>query len=308
MKRLVLLLMLVIFLTSGCQPQVPLQRESTSTPVEMSVVDPAKESLPQRIISLSPPLTEMLFAVGAGGQLVGRDSYSDFPEEAKSVTDVGWTYGKYNMETVVNLKPDLVLAGEITTPEMVASLKNLGLRVEYFKNPAMLNDVYAMLERIGQLSGQINPAQNLIQHLQQRESELVKKLSGIRNRPMVFYELDASDPSKPYTPGPGTLYSNLIAMAGGVNLGDQLGTSWAQISLEQLLVDDPDLILLGDSAYGITPESVAQRSGWQSLKAVKEGRVLPFDDNLLLRYGPRILDGLEALAKILHPELFSFNP
>lgn len=304
MKRLVLILMLAILITAGCQTRTPVKTQSTNTQAEIPVAATTQDSSPQRIISLSPPLTEMLFAVGAGGQLVGRDSYSDFPEEAKSVADVGWTYGKYNMETVVNLKPDLVLAGEITTPEMVASLENMGLRVEYFKNPVTLSDVYAMLARIGQLSGKTNQADSLIKDLQKRESELVKKLGAIRDRPMVFYELDASDPSKPYTPGPGTLHSNLISMAGGVNLGDQLGTNWAQISLEQLLVDDPDFILLGDSAYGTTPESVAQRAGWQTLTAVKEGRVLPFDDNLLVRYGPRILDGLEALARILHPELF----
>lgn len=304
MKRLVLILMLAILITAGCQTRTPVKTQSTNTQAEIPVAATTQDSSPQRIISLSPPLTEMLFAVGAGGQLVGRDSYSDFPEEAKSVADVGWTYGKYNMETVVNLKPDLVLAGEITTPEMVASLENMGLRVEYFKNPVTLSDVYAMLARIGQLSGKTNQADSLIKDLQKRESELVNKLGAIRDRPMVFYELDASDPSKPYTPGPGTLHSNLISMAGGVNLGDQLGTTWAQISLEQLLVDDPDFILLGDSAYGTTPESVAQRAGWQTLTAVKEGRVLPFDDNLLVRYGPRILDGLEALARILHPELF----
>lgn len=304
MKRLVLILMLAILITAGCQTRTPVKTQSTNTQAEIPVSATTQDSSPQRIISLSPPLTEMLFAVGAGGQLVGRDSYSDFPEEAKSVADVGWTYGKYNMETVVNLKPDLVLAGEITTPEMVASLENMGLRVEYFKNPVTLSDVYAMLARIGQLSGKTNQADSLIKDLQKRESELVNKLGAIRDRPMVFYELDASDPSKPYTPGPGTLHSNLISMAGGVNLGDQLGTNWAQISLEQLLVDDPDFILLGDSAYGTTPESVAQRAGWQTLTAVKEGRVLPFDDNLLVRYGPRILDGLEALARILHPELF----
>ena len=304
MKQLVLILMLAVLITAGCQMQTPVQAQSTNTPAEIPVAAITQESSPQRIISLSPPLTEMLFAVGAGGQLVGRDSYSDFPEEAKSVADVGWTYGKYNMETVVNLKPDLVLAGEITTPEMVASLENMGVRVEYFKNPVTLSDVYAMLARIGQLSGKTDQSDSLIKDLQKRESELVNKLGGIRDQPMVFYELDASDPSKPYTPGPGTLHSHLISMAGGLNLGDQLGTTWAQISLEQLLVDDPDFILLGDSAYGITPESVAQRAGWQILTAVKEGRVLPFDDNLLVRYGPRILDGLEALARILHPELF----
>lgn len=262
------------------------------------------ETPAKRIVSLSPPLTEMLFSVGAGNQVIGRDSYSDFPEDVKKITDVGWSYGKYNLETVVNLKPDLVLAGEITTPELVASLENLGLRVYYFKNPTTLNDVYSMLVTIGKISGHATQADDLVKNLQQREYELNKKIKNASKHPTVFYENDASDPSKPYTPGPGTLYTDLITKAGGINIGAKLSTNWAQISLEQLLVDNPDFILLGDAAYGTTIESVSQRAGWQSLTAVKEGRVIPFDDNLLVRYGTRTLDGLEALAKILHPELF----
>jgi iron complex transport system substrate-binding protein len=258
----------------------------------------------QRIISLSPPLTEILFAVGAGGQMVGRDSYSDYPADAKNITDVGWTYGKYSMETVVTLKPDLVLAGEITTPELVASLENLGIKVFYLKNPLNLDENFAMLKNIGTISGHSVEADILVKNLQLRTAALQEKLAEITSRPTVFYENDATDPSKPYTPGPGTLYTNLISLAGGENIGAKLNSTWAQISLEQLLVDNPAYILLGDSNFGTTPEMVGQRAGWQSLTAVKEGRVLPFDDNLLVRYGPRILDGLEALARALHPEIF----
>ena len=265
----------------------------------ISIANPA-----QRIISLSPPLTEMLFSVGAGGQIVGRDSYSDYPSEAKKITDVGWTYGKYNLETVVNLKPDLVLAGEITTPELVASLENLGIKVFYLKNPLNLDEMYAMLKAIGALSGHAPEADVLVTNLKQRAADLLVKLAKVTTHPTVFYELDATDPSKPYTPGPGTLYTNLIALAGGENIGTQLTTAWPQISLEQLLVDDPTYILLGDANFGTTSEQVAQRAGWQSLTAVKEGRVLPFNDDLLVRYGPRLVDGLEALAKVLHPEIF----
>ena len=292
----------------GCQPK-PAESIQTADIQPITLIDGLGRLITaavpaQRIIALSPPLTEMLFAVGAGGQMVGRDSYSDYPAEAIKITDVGWTYGKYNLETVVNLKPDLVLAGEITTPELVASLENLGIKVFYLKNPLNLDEMFAMLKTVGALSGHTTEADTLVKNLQQRASVLQVKLDKVTSRPTVFYELDATDPSKPYTPGPGTLYTNLISLAGGENIGARLTTVWAQISLEQLLVDDPTYILLGDASYGATPEIVTQRAGWQSLTAVKEGRVLPFDDNLLVRYGPRLLDGLEALAKVLHPEFF----
>lgn len=293
---------------SGCQPKPAKSIQPTDT-LPINLTDGLGRSITfanpaQRIISLSPPLTEMLFAVGAGGQMVGRDSYSDYPAETIKITDVGWTYGKYNLETVVNLKPDLVLAGEITTPELAASLENLGIKVFYLKNPLNLDEMYAMLKTVGALSGHTTEADTLVKNLQQRAAALQVKLDKITSRLTVFYELDATDPSKPYTPGPGTLYTNLISLAGGENIGARLSTAWAQISLEQLLVNDPTYILLGDANFGTTPEMVGQRAGWQSLTAVKEGRVLPFDDNLLVRYGPRLLDGLEALAKALHPEIF----
>jgi iron complex transport system substrate-binding protein len=120
----------------------------------------------------------------------------------------------------------------------------------------------------------------------------------------VYYELDATDPAKPYTPGPGTFYTALIETAGGINIGASLSGEWAQIGLEALLSMDPDLILLGDAQWGVTPESIAQRPGWNTLTAVKNNRVLPFDDNLIARIGPRQVDGLEALARVLHPEAF----
>jgi iron complex transport system substrate-binding protein len=131
------------------------------------------------------------------------------------------------------------------------------------------------------------------------------RLAGVQERPLVFYELDSTDPNAPWTPGPGTFIDTLIGMAGGQNVGSVLASDWAQISLEELLKQNPDLILLGDANYGnVTPEQVAAREGWDNLQAVKDGKVYPFDDNLVSRAGPRLVDGLEALAKLLHPELF----
>jgi iron complex transport system substrate-binding protein len=124
------------------------------------------------------------------------------------------------------------------------------------------------------------------------------------SRPGVYYEIDGTDPTKPYTSGGGTFVDQLIRRAGGVNVFTQLNNSWPQISLEQLLVDNPQIILLGDSAYGETPAQVSARPGWGSLLAVKNKQVFPFDDNLVSRPGPRLLDGLEALARLIHPELF----
>jgi len=255
------------------------------------------------IISLSPPITEMLFAIGAGKQVIARDSFSDYPAEALELPDVGGGFSEYDLETIVSLKPDLVIAGSINTPELVQSLEELGLTVYYLANPATLEGMLDAIRALGQVSGHNSEAEELTAALESRIQAVDKALAD--TTPVsVFYELDASDPAKPYTPGPGSFYSHLIQRAGGENIGDQLESEWAQAGLEFILIADPEFILLGDALWGVTPESVAERPGWDVLSAVKEGRVLPFDDNLLARIGPRQVDGLETLVRILHPEAF----
>jgi iron complex transport system substrate-binding protein len=116
--------------------------------------------------------------------------------------------------------------------------------------------------------------------------------------------LDATDPAKPWTPGSNTFLTKLIILAGGKSIGETLASDYAQIGLEFLLIQNPDIILLGDAAYGTTPEQVALRPGWSNLKALKDNHIFAFDDNLVSRPGPRLVDGLEALAKLLHPEIY----
>jgi iron complex transport system substrate-binding protein len=256
---------------------------------------------PQRIVSLTPSNSEILFAVGAGKQVVGRDSFSDYPAEARSVKDVGGSMGKYDIEAIVALQPDLVLAGEINTPELVNSLQQLGLTVYYLPNPTTLEGLYSNLETVGQLTGFRSQAAALVDSLKKRVAAVDAMIQPLNSRPTVYYELDATDPTKPYTAGPGTFVDLLISRAGGINIGRSLTSQWAQISFEQLMVDNPAMIILGDSAYGVSADTLKQRAGWALLNAVKNGQIYPFDDNLVSRPGPRLVDGLEALAKLLHP-------
>ena len=257
----------------------------------------------QRVVSLAPSNTEILFAIGAGPQVVGRDHLSDYPDVAKSVTDIGSTYEALNTEQIVSLKPDLVLAAEVNRPEQVKSLEDLGLTVYYLKNPTTLEEMYHNLEIVAQLTGHASEAASLIDSLKARVAAVDAKIAPINSRPSVFYELDATDPAKPYTAGKDTFITLLIERAGGHNIAADL-ESYPQLSLEQIVASNPDFIILGDAAYGTTPESVAARPGWSNLNAVKNHRVVAFDDNLVSRPGPRLVDALETLAKLLHPGLF----
>ncbi len=258
----------------------------------------------QRIVSIAPSNTEILFAVGAGQQVVGREELSDYPAEAKNVTSIGSVFQKINTEAIVALKPDLVLAAEINSPEQVKALEDLKLTVYYLPNPKTFDDLYANLATVGKLTGHSSEASKLNESLKARYDAVRQKVSQAKETPTVFYEIDATDPTKPYTSGPGTFIDLVIKLAGGKNIGAELKDAFAQISSEELVKQNPSIILLGDALYGVTPESVAQRPGWSSLSAVKNKQVFAFDDNLISRPGPRLIDGLEQMAKLVHPELF----
>jgi iron complex transport system substrate-binding protein len=167
--------------------------------------------------------------------------------------------------------------------------------------------MFANLETVGQLTGHSSAAATLVKSLQARVAAVDAKIKPLNSAPTVYYELDATDPTKPYTAGksgPTNFVDALITRAGGVNIGAHMQSEWPQISLEQLVVADPQIILLGDAAYGETPEKVAARTGWDVLSAVKHGQIYPIDYHLVSLPGPRLVDGLEALAKLLHPGVF----
>lgn len=273
-------------------------RDGLGTEIELSAAA-------QRIVSLAPSNTEILFALGAGHQMVGRDSFSDYPSEALQIQDVGGGFGNLDVETIIALQPDLILASPLTAAEQVQGLRDLGLTVFVLPNPFQFEDLYANLMTVASLTGRVQEAETLNARLRQRVQSIDEKLSGITQRPLVFYEIDGTDPNAPWTAGPNIFIDMLITKAGGLNFGRELQGEWVQVSLEEILRRDPELILLGDAIWGgVTVESVMARSGWGELNAVKNQRVYPFDDNIVSRPGPRLVDGLEALAKLFHPDRF----
>jgi len=300
-RKTLLVTLLITLLLTACGSALPAAGNMTVTDGlgrEVKLNGPA-----QRVISMAPSNTEILFAIGAGSQVVGRDALSDFPEEAKKVTDIGSTFDALNTEQIVSLKPDLVLAAEINPPEQVKQLEDLGLTVYYLKNPLTLEEMYKNLEIVAQLTGHEKDAAALIDSLKKRVAAVDEKIAPLSARPNVFYELDATDPAKPYTAGKGTFITQLIERAGGHNIAADLD-GYPQLSLEQVVASDPSFIILGDARYGVSAETIAQRPGWENLTAVKNGTVLPFNDDLVSRPGPRLVDALEELAKLLRPSLF----
>jgi iron complex transport system substrate-binding protein len=320
MLRKTLLITLLLALLTACAPQaaptvesVPTSIPATEAPVvvtndeSMTYTDGlgrevTLEGTPERIVSLAPSNTEILFAVGAGSQVIGRDEFSDYPEEAASIESIGGSFGEYNVEAIVALEPDLVLAAEINPPELAQQLEDLGLTVYYLANPTTLEGMYTNLETVAGISG--HDASELVDSLKARVAAVDEKIAPLSSIVSVFYEIDATDPTKPWTYGPGTFGDLLVARAGGYNVGNVASDPYPQLSLEQIVESNPSVIILGDSIWGVTPESVLARPGWESIEAVKSNNIFPIDDNLISRPGPRLVDGLEQIAKLLRPGLF----
>lgn len=325
--RIISLLLALAFILGACTPAgtpVPLDtatvapsmtpRPATETPAASATPEPISVSdglggtlvlaaPPKAIVSLAPSTTEILFAVGAGAQIAAREDFTNYPAEAAALPSVGGMSGPISVEQIVAFKPDLVMVAPITAPELVKSIQDLEIPVMMLPNPKSLADMYALLELAAQVTGHEAEAKALVEQLQAREQKALAVAAKAQSKPVVFYELDGTDPAKPWTSGPGTFIDLLITLAGGQNLGAKLEGEWAQFSQEELLVDDPEYILLGDSNFGMTAEQVAARPGWSELSAVKENKVLPINDDLISRPGPRMIDGLETLIKLLHPEL-----
>jgi iron complex transport system substrate-binding protein len=316
----------IISIAAGCATQevdptqvptiMPTEAQPTIESTDVPTVEPepivimddlgAELSLPepaQRIISISPSLTEILFGVGAGERLIGRDSNSMYPEAALEAVDLGGMWEGIPVEDILALEPDLILAGEIFSAEAIAELRDLGLTVYWQGNPDSFEELFENIRDISILTGTEGQAEILIDDLKSRVETLTLKLEDVETIPLVFYELDASDPANPWTTGAGTFISYVINQAKGKNIGDSLEGEWVQISSEVLIAQNPDFILLADALYGITPESLAERAGWSEISAVKTGKIFPFDPFILSVPGPRLVDGFEQIVIILHPEI-----
>jgi iron complex transport system substrate-binding protein len=318
MFRNVLYILFIISLLTACSPSlsslptiIATEPPTTEIPTAHSItqIDDLGRTVTlaspaQRVISLAPSNTEILFAIGAGSQVVGRDETSDYPTEALALPTIGG-YSGFNLEVIVELHPDLVLAqgGGFISPELVASMENLGLTVYMLPNPTSIEAMFTNLETVGRLTDHTAEADSLVTSLKERVAAVDEKVLPLSYAPTVYYELDATDSTKPYTAGPGTFVDLLITRAGGINIGAELQGQWAQISLEQLVVANPAIIILGDAAYGETIEKVSQRPGWGVLSAIQNGQIFTIDDNLVSRPGPRLVNGLETIAKLLHPDI-----
>ncbi|MDH4334045.1 MAG: ABC transporter substrate-binding protein [Chloroflexota bacterium] len=309
-RPLPLLAMLAALVLSACAPSAsPDQSPASLAPAfPLTLTDTAGRTVtipaePRRIVSLAPSNTEIVCALDACDRLVGVTDFDDYPSQVTDIPRVVIA-AQVDLEKVVAAEPDLVLAAgnELTPSSVIDGLAELGLPVLVLY-PSTLEEVYEEIHLVGAAIGARAAAETVVAAMLERADAVARAVAGAP-APRVFYEVGVFAGTI-YTAGEDSFLASLVAAAGGEPItGDPLSTS---ISLEQLIAADPELILLGDAAYdpSITPASVALRPGWHVMSAVHDGSIrIMLDDLVITRPGPRIIDGLEALARAIHPDRF----
>jgi iron complex transport system substrate-binding protein len=254
---------------------------------------------PSRVVSLAPSLTEIVFAVGAGPRLVGDTSYCDYPEEAKRLTHVGDTLNP-NIESIIGLKPDLVLVS--TASQLEAFTRQLDQQhiPVYISDPRDLNAVLNSIETLGAVLGETERGQQVANGLRERAKAVEEKVANRRSI-SVFYQV-AAEPL--YTAGRDSFVTDLIRRAGGLSVTRDVPGGWPRYSNESALAARPEAVIIPiGEAMGTGSDSQLAESLKKSPAAV-EGRVYPINGDLLSRPGPRLVDGFEQIARVLHPEAF----
>jgi cobalamin transport system substrate-binding protein len=260
---------------------------------------------PRRIVSLNPGHTETVFALGAGDRLVAVDTFSNYPVEAQQIQPRLSTYPTLSVETVIVLKPDLVLA-LVEKDDVVAQIRGQGVPVLKLL-PKDFEATARQIAALGRVLGNPQRGEELAADMRARRDAVIEAVVDAP-RPRVFYEMDASDPTKPFAAGPNGFYGQLVDLAGGSNIFADLAGDFGQVSAESVVARDPELIVLADSYLPYDPQTpgmVAARPGWDQVTAVRTGAIYAVQEELFASAAPRLADGLEALAYLLHPDRFA---
>ena len=275
--------------------------QTHSDALERSVTIAAR---PMRIVSLAPSVTETLFAIGAGPQVVGRTKFCNYPPEVASLPEIGGFSAKsISVEAILALEPDLVVAGSRSQKDVVAALAAQGITV-FTLAPETLADIESGILMLGEITGNITKSKSLVVGMQSRTAAVTARIKTLpaEKRLRVFYEV-WHEPLTTTTRN--TFIGELLTLAGAVNIFDDLTGTYPEVSAEKILELDPQAIL-GPSNHSdqLTAAVIGARPGWDKIGAVKSGAIYIVNIDIISRAGPRVVDALEAISKLLYPKLF----
>lgn len=281
---------------ASSQQKEPMQQAAYPLTVTDSNGDEVTlESEPQKIVSVAPNLTELVYALGAGDLLVGRSDYCDYPQEVSAVESVG-TITTPDIEKLISFEPDLVLVSTHFDEENTQKLNELNVPVLTLYEENSMEGVYDMVETLGTALNRSTQAEECISQMQEIVSETEDKVKGL-DAPTVYYVVGYGEYGD-YTAGGDTFVGKMLEAAGGDNIAKEV-TGWS-ITLEEIIEKDPSIIIIGESMK----DDFMSSPNYSDLTAVKENRVYGIDNNMLDRQGYRNAEGLRTLAEIFHPEAF----
>ena len=261
---------------------------------------------PQRIVSLAPSNTELLFALELGNKLVGVTEFCNYPQAALAIENVAG-YSSLSIEKILAVEPDLILAARGNDLEGLGTLRHMGFQV-FALDIQNVEQLVEAVERLGRLTGVESRATVLEEAWKVRLAQLKAVADSLGSRPRVMWGYWGDTI---FTAGKGNIIDDVIYLAGGLNVGRAAPGSWPQVSLETVVSWAPEVIITTYLPSSAEPnkleleiQGLRGRDGWKSLPAVREGRIYYLESDWLMRPGPRLLDALEYLAVLLHPQTF----
>ncbi|WP_298468146.1 ABC transporter substrate-binding protein [Psychrobacillus sp. FSL K6-4046] len=316
MKKLWLIIGMTLLILGGCNEQetLPTEKESSQeignseTAFPLTLTDAVGQEItleeaPKSIVSMIPSNTEILFALGLNEEIIGVNDYESYPKEALDKEKIGGM--EFNIEKIISLSPDIVFAHESIVSMAEAGLQQLrdaGVKVFVVQDAKDFNLTYTTIEQIGRATGKYEEAQAVIEDMKAKVDEIQEKVAKVETKKTVFVE--TSDVPEIYTPGNGTFMQEILTMVNAENImADQDG--WFQVNPEEIVSRNPDVMLITyDYVEGIV-EKVKQRDGFDTVTAIQNDEVVQVDEDATSRPGPRLVEGLEEVAKAIYPEAFS---
>lgn len=324
MKRLHILLatfILMIGVLVGCgnaadepennEGQTATEQEESSTNEEgafpVTIEDGLGEEVtieeePEAIVSLMPSNTELAFALGLGDDIVGVSDHDNYPEEALEKEKIGGL--ELNVEAILAMEPDLVLAHPSNNPDGVEQLKESDLTVLTMNDATNFDEVYDSIEMIAAATGTEAEGEEIITSMQEDLAALEEKASEISEEDMKSVFIEISPEPEIYTPGNHTFENEILTKINAINIaGDQEG--WVELNTEAIVEQNPEVIIV---TYDFVEDPVGDllaRDAWQDIEAVKNEDVIQVDTDIVSRPGPRLVEGAETLAKAIYPEVFA---
>lgn len=306
---------------AGCgDGAAPVEEQDVETPAEpptevadaefpVTLVDAMGDEIvieeePESFVSMIPSNTEIAYEMGLGDKLVGVSDFDNYPEEVAEIDKIGGQ--EFNVEQIISLQPDLVLAHESgvgTWADGLQQLRDAGMNVFVVENAETFDEVYDTISVIGQVSGAVEEADALVQQMEAQVAEVEERASGIEERKSVFVEI-GSEPEL-YTAGAGTFIDEMLNIIQADNVaGDQQG--WVSMDPEAVVSANPDIIITTEGGYVENAvDQIKSRSGYGAVTAVQEDAVFEMDPDTVTRSGPRLAEGLLTMAEAIYPEAFS---